>query len=147
MVAAVQEALTGTPAGRVTLGLVAAALVLLLASGVRPLAPVSVPPVSRRSPLEHVGALAHAYAQVDARSLGASRLVRGLRRRHSLGLPRTLPDDTYLSALRARIPTAAADVDRIAAALAPHSSDSSDPSDRFSATGAAVANIERAFRE
>jgi hypothetical protein len=144
MVAAVRDALTGTPVGRVTLGLVGAALVLLLASGVRPLAPVSVPPVSRRSPLEHVGALAHAYAQVDARSLGASRLVRGLRRRHSLGLPRTLPDDTYLSALRTRIPTAAADVDRIAAALAPHSS---DPSDRFSATGAAVANIERAFRE
>jgi uncharacterized protein DUF4350 len=144
MVAAVRYALAATPVGRMTIELIAAALVLLLAFGVRPLAPVSVPPVSRRSPLEHVGALAHAYSQVDARALGANRLVRGIRRRHPLGLPRSLPDASYLSALRARIPAASADVDRISAALAP---DSSSSSAHFADVGAAVANIERAFPE
>jgi hypothetical protein len=144
MPAAVAHALTDTPTGRATLEIVAAALVLLLAFAVRPIAPVSVPPVSRRSPLEHVGALAYAYAQVDARSLGANRLLRGLRRRHPLGLPRSVPDSMYLSALRDRLPAAAADVDRIATDLAP---DSPESSDHFATTGAAVANIERVFRE
>jgi hypothetical protein len=144
MPAAVAHALTDTPPGRVALEITLAALVLLLAFAVRPLAPVSIPPVSRRSPLEHVGALAHAYSQVDARSLGANMLVRGLRRRHSLGLPRSASNSTYLSALRDRLPAVSTDIDRIATALVP---DSPNSSDRFAATGAAVANIERAFRE
>jgi hypothetical protein len=144
MPAAVAEALTDTAPGRVTLEITAAALVLLLAFAVRPLAPRSVPPVSRRSPLEHVGALAHAYSQVDARVLGTNMLVRGLRRRHPLGLVRSTSDSTYLSALRDRLPTAAADIDRITTALAP---DSPNSSDHFATTGAAVANIERVFRD
>lgn len=144
MVAAVQHALTATPAGRMALEIIGASLVLLLAFGVRPMAPLSTAPISRRSPLEHVGALAHAYLQVDARALGANRLVRGLRRRHPLGLPRSLPDAEYLSALRRRIPSVSVDVDRISATLAP---DSPDSSDHFATTGAAVANIERTFRE
>lgn len=144
MPAAVAYALAYTPPGRVTLEILAAALVLLLAYAVRPLAPVSIPPVSRRSPLEHVGALADAYSQVDAHVLGANRLVRGLRRRHSLGLPRSVSDSTYLAALRDRLPRASADVDHIVAALAP---DSPNLSNHFATTGAAVANIERAFRE
>ena len=144
MVATIEHALAGTPFGRMTVEVIAAALVLLLAFGVRPIAPLSAPPVSRRSPLEHVGALAHAYLQVNARSLGANRLVRGLRRRHSLGLPRSLPDSAYLSALRSRIPLASADVDSLSAVLVPNSPDSSD---HFATTGAAIANIERAFRE
>ncbi len=144
MPAAVTRALTDTPPGRVTLGIVAAALVLLLAFAVRPLAPVPVPLISRRSPLEHVGALAHAYSQVDARSLGTGMLVRGLRRRHSLGLPRSVSNSNYLSALRDRLPVASPDIDRIATALAP---DSPNSSDHLAAIGAAVANIERAFRE
>lgn len=144
MVGAVEYALTMTSVGRVTLEVVAAALVLLLAFGVRPLAPVSIPPVSRRSPLEHVGALAHAYSQVDARNLGANRLVRGLRRRHTLGLPKSIPDSAYLSALRSRLPSASADIANISAALVPNSP---NPSDHFATIGAAIANIERAFRE
>ncbi len=142
MPAAIAHALADTPPGRMTLEVVAAALVLLIAFAVRPLAPVSIPPVSRRSPLEHVGALAHAYSQVNARKLGANWLVRGLRRRHSLGLSRSVPDRTYLSALRDRLPSASSDVDRLLTALAP---DSPDSSDRFATTGAAVANIERHF--
>ena len=143
MVAAVEHALTDTPLGRMTIELIAAGLVLLLAFAVRPLAPVSVPPVSRRSPLEHVGALAYAYSQVDARALGANRLVRGLRRRHPLGIPRSLPDSTYLSALRDRIPIASTDVDHVLAALEAKPPDSSHS---FADTGAAIANIERTFQ-
>jgi uncharacterized protein DUF4350 len=144
MVAAIEHALGATPIGRVTLEVIAAALVLLLAFGVRPLAPVSASPVSRRSPLEHVGALAHAYSQVHARALGAQRLLRGLRRRHPLGLSRSVSDNDYLATLRSRIPSVSADVDRISAAIAANSPDSSD---RFAIIGAAIANIERAFRE
>ncbi|HEY8311017.1 MAG TPA: DUF4350 domain-containing protein [Gemmatimonadaceae bacterium] len=144
MVAAIEHALGATPLGRVTLEVLAAAIVLLLAFAVRPLAPVSVPPVSRRSPIEHVGALAHAYSRVHARALGAQRLVRGLRRRHPLGLSRAVPDNDYLATLRSRIPSVSADVERISTAIAAHSPDSSD---RFATIGEAVANIERAFRE
>jgi hypothetical protein len=144
VVAAVERALTTTAVGRTVIQLIAAALVLLLAFAVRPLAPVSDPPISRRSPLEHVGALAYAYTQVNARSLGADRLVRGLRRRHPLGLPRSLPNSYYLSVLRDRLPTASTDVDRITAALAANSTDASN---HFATTGEAVANIEEAFRE
>jgi hypothetical protein len=144
MVAAIERALIETPLGRMTIELVAAALVLLLAFAIRPLAPVPASPVSRRSPLEHVGALAYAYSQVNAKALGTNRLVRGLRRRHPIGLPRSLPDSDYLSALRNRIPAVSSDVDTIVAASAITSSASSDG---IAATGAAVANIERAFRE
>jgi hypothetical protein len=144
MVAAVERALTGTAPGRMAIELIAAALLLLLAFGVRPLAPVAIPPVSRRSPLEHVGALAYAYSQVNAKALGTNWLLRGVRRRHPFGVPGSLPDSDYLSALRNRIPTTAADVDSILTTLTAKSSDSSDG---FATTGAAVANIERAFRE
>jgi len=144
MPAAVARALTNTPPGRVILEVAMAALVLLLAFAVRPLAPVPIPSTSRRSPLEHVGALAHAYSQVNARRVGTNMLVRGLRRRHSLGLSRSVPDSTYLSALRDRLPVASADIDLITTDLAP---DSPNSSDHFATTGAAVANIERAFRE
>ncbi len=144
MIRAITHALVGTPVGRTTIELIAASLVLLLAFAVRPLAPVAAPQVSRRSPLEHVGALALAYKQVNAYTLGARRLVRGLRRRHSLGMPMSLSDDAYLAALRSRLPTTAADVDRVSAAIAP---DSPGSSYRFATTGEAFANIERAFRK
>ena len=143
MVAAIERGLMTTPPGRVTLELVAAALVLLLSYGVRPLAPLPVPHPSRRSPLEHVGALAYAYRQVDARRLGAGRLLHGLRRRHSLGLPASLPDSVYLAAVTTRVPGVAADVDRILTDLA---ADSPRSSHHFAATSAAIANIERTFK-
>ena len=136
MIAAIERGLTQTPIGRVTLELVAATLILLLALAVRPLAPVSVPPISRRSPLEHVGALAYAYSQVNAKALGTKLLVHGLRRRHPVGLPSSLPDSEYLSAIRTRIPTVVTDVDEILAAS----------SDSFADTGTAIANIERAIQ-
>ena len=137
---AVVDALTDTTLGRMTLQAAAAALILMLVVAVRPLAPLPTPSITRRSPLEHVGALAHAYRQVDARTLGAERLVHGLRRRHSLGIARAVPDSVYLGALRTRIPAAADDVDRIAQALTP------DSSLGIATIGDAVANIERKFK-
>ena len=144
MVAAIERGLTQTPLGRVTLELVAAALILLLAFAVRPIAPVSVPATSRRSPLEHVGALAYAYSQVNAKALGTRRLIRGLRRRHPFGLPGSLPDSEYMSAIRTRMPAVATDVDEVLAA----SSDNLPASaGSFARTGTAIANIERAIQK
>ena len=134
------DALTGTPLGRVTLQVTAAALVLLLVMAIRPIAPRAAPSITRRSPLEHVGALAHAYRQADARSLGIGRLIAGLRRRHPLGIARSVPNATYLAALRARVPAVESDVDRIAASLAP------DSSTAIADVGDAIANIERKFK-
>ena len=142
MIGTIRRSLTNTPPGRTTVELVAASLVLLLAFAVRPLAPVAATLVSRRSPLEHVGALAYAYSRVNARALGSRRLVRGLRRRHPLGIPLSLPDQTYLTALRSRLPFIAADIDSIIAAV---SADSSTTSDNFAAAGNAFANIERSM--
>lgn len=139
VVSTVGEALTGTPAGRMVLQVIAAGLVLLLVFAVRPIAPRAAPAITRRSPLEHVAALASAYTQVDARRLAADRLVRGIRRRHPLGTARSVPHDVYLAALRRRVPSAGAEVDRIAAALLP---DSSEPA---ASIGTAAANIERAL--
>lgn len=103
------DALTDTALGRATLMALAAALVLLVSVASRPIAPVDVTVVRRRSPLEHVQALARAYLQTGAGHLGAERLVRGLRRRHPLGLPRGVSDRVYLETVRVRFPAATDD--------------------------------------
>jgi hypothetical protein len=101
--------LTGAPAGRAALQAALAALVLLLALSVRPIAPVRHETIERRSPLEHVGALSRAYAAVGATRLASRRLLRGLRRRHPLGATGALDDDGYLALLRERAAGTAAD--------------------------------------
>lgn len=143
ILAAVRYALAYTPAGRMTLQAAAAAILLILAVGARAIPPAASVSLQRRSPLEHVGALARAYVQADAHKLGAERLVRGLRRRHPLGVASSQPDDAYLSALRTRLPNVANDVDTIAASMA----GSSLPPDGFASVGAAVAHIERTFTD
>lgn len=116
---AVVYALTGTAPGRVALMALVAALVLLVSAAWRPIAPVHVTTVQRRSPLEHVQALARAYLQTGADRLGAERLVRGLRRRHPLGLPRGVSDRVYLEAVRTRFPDVASDASLTIRALDP----------------------------
>jgi len=106
---AVRDALLHTAPGRATLMALVAALVLLASAAWRPIAPVHTATVQRRSPLEHVQALARAYLQTHADRLGAERLVRGLRRRHPLGLPRNVSDRVYLETVRSRYPTTASD--------------------------------------
>jgi hypothetical protein len=90
-----------------------AALALLLA-GRRFGAPHPVPPVERRSPLEHVEALAGAYRQGGARRTARRLLVAGLARR----LGRRVPaDDAAADAALERLahgtPAAAAEVERL----------------------------------
>ena len=73
--------LARSSSGHVLLQGMLAGLVLLLALGPRPLPPHEIERVERRSPLEHVGALAQAYARVGATRTATARLLRGVRRR------------------------------------------------------------------
>ena len=138
VMATIRRELLDTPGGRVVLNLLIAAGVLLLAVGVRPIAPRARLSGERRSPLEHVGALAHAYAQVNATRTALRRLIRGLRRRHPIGTLRSASDEEYLSSLAARHPSLARDVDVLVTLI----HDRPAP-DRFEAGGAAIAHIER----
>jgi hypothetical protein len=82
---AVAGYLVGTSSGRFFFQLLAAGLALLLAVAPRAVPPRDPERIERRSPLEHVDALARAYAQVGATRTGAVRLLRGLRRRVERG--------------------------------------------------------------
>lgn len=140
--AAVQRALVFTPLGRMALQAAVAAIVLIMAVGARPLSPTTSSEFPRRSPIEHVGALAHAYLQVDARRIGTDRLIQGLRRRHPLGVARSLSHDAYLAALRTQLPATVSDVNVVSAAMA----HGSTQQNIFATVGVAIANIERSFR-
>jgi len=111
-----RRALLATPLGRVTLQLAAAALVLLIAVAVRPIRPAPRIRIERRSPLEHVTALARAYREVRAVDRAASLLVRGLRRRHG-GLPSRPTDADWLRACAERHPALTQDVDIVLAGM------------------------------
>ena len=140
------RALVVTPLGRLALQVAAAGLVLLAALGIRPVAPAARRPIERRSPLEHVGALARAYEQVGASRLAARRLVRGLRRRHGgwrgAGAPSGGDADAeFLHQVAARRPAAADDARRLARAL-----DAATPRDELPELGAAAARLEQLLR-
>ena len=132
------RALVATAPGRAVLQVALAALLLLAAAGARPIAPAARLVVERRSPLEHVGALARAYERVSATRLAARRLVRGLRRRHSMSSARAGDDDAFLHAVAARHPAVAADTQRLARALA-----EPVPPDDLTTVGDAVAHIDQ----
>ena len=86
-----------------------AGLVLLLALGIRPVAPREPRHIERRSALEHVEALARAYAQARATRVATRRLLRGLRRRHAHGVWRAASDERFLAAVATRHPAVADD--------------------------------------
>lgn len=134
----VGEALLDTTWGHVALQLGAAALLYLLVIGVRPIAPVSTARLERRSPLEHVGALARAYEGIGSTSLAARRLVRGVRRRHPLGSASALSDEGYLALLRVRLPALGSEIDTLSRALA-----QKPTAEQLVAAGAAIDHIER----
>lgn len=138
MVSIVARALSSTAEGRVTLQVAIAAIILLLAAAVRPIAPVPRTVIERRSPLEHVGALSRAYARIGATRLSAQRLVRGLRRRHPLGATGAVDDDAYLALLRSRAAGVQADVDLLRRAMREPL-----PAGEFVRAGAAIDHIER----
>ncbi|HUF30628.1 MAG TPA: DUF4350 domain-containing protein [Gemmatimonadaceae bacterium] len=112
----VWRALFDTRLGRLTVTVAVAALVLLLAVAPRAIKPPPRASIERRSPLEHVGALARAYQTIGASQTAMRRLVRGLRRRHTPA-GSSVPDDAYLEALVQRHPLVAGDVETVLRAL------------------------------
>ncbi len=135
---AIRDALFRTAPGRAFLQLVAAGLILLLVYGVRPIAPLKRHSIERRSPLEHVGALARAYQRAEATRTATQRLLRGLRRRRPLGATGGLDDESYLSLVISRKPELADDVDRVRTALS-----SPLTASEWVAVGSAIDHIER----
>jgi hypothetical protein len=115
VIGAMKRALSDTPVGRAALQAMLAGLVLLLALGARPIPPRPRMRVERRSPFEHVGALARAYSQIGATRLAARRLVRGIRRRHGAG-SRAEDDAAFLRRVAARHPALRPNVERLIAA-------------------------------
>ncbi len=107
---ATEQFLADTSWGRAMLQVVIAGLVLLAAAAWRPVAPAARARIERRSALEHVDALARAYAKVGATRTAVHRLVRGLRRRHARP---AAGDAAYLAAVTQRHPEARAYVERI----------------------------------
>jgi hypothetical protein len=121
--------LTRTSEGRLLAQALIAALILLVVLGVRPIAPRAPRSIERRSPLEHVDALAQAYEAVGATRVATRRLVRGLRRRHEHGAwlasaaaeqTGATVDDRFLSAVAARYRGVAPDVARVIGAEQQH---------------------------
>ena len=138
---AVSRALVAQPWGRTMLALAAAGLLLLVALAVRPVTPAPRLTVERRSPLEHVSALARAYAQAGATRLVIRRLVRGLRRRHAIGAASRGDDTRFLNSLAQRYPDLQPDVQTVARAL-----DAPVRPAELSTVGDAVARIDFRLR-
>jgi hypothetical protein len=132
--------LARTGSGHLVLQLAGAGLVLLLAVGPRLLLPRSTDRIERRSPLEHVDALARAYRAVGASRTATARLLHGVRRRveHALGRQdASSGDEAFLAWAANRAPARAADLELIRRALA-------QPVSRrdFEAVGAALNRLE-----
>lgn len=128
-----------TPSGHVLAQLAVAGIVLLFALGPRALPPREDVRVQRRSPLEHVDALARAYAQVGATRTAVLRLLHGARRRlRRVG--RDLvgrPDAEFLADVERRTPALAAEV-----ALVRHALESPASHHELESAGAALRRIE-----
>lgn len=109
---------TTTPSGRVTLQIAIAALVLLIAAGVRAIPPLPVLTISRRSPLEHVTALANAYEKVRGTRISTRLLVKGVRRRANRTMgPHVSSEEEFLNNLAQRSPALDQDIARVQRAM------------------------------
>jgi hypothetical protein len=134
---AVRRFLDETTPGRTTVVLLLAAALLVLALGARPVAPSASDRVQRRSPIEHVGALARAYEEVGASRLAVRRLARGIRRRRS-ALGRHASDADWLRDVAERSPAIAGEVKLVLDAM-----ERPLPPERFVRLAPALARIER----
>ena len=95
------------PSGRLFLQIMVAGLVLLLALAPRALPPRTLSRIERRSPLEHVDALARAYAQVSVTRTTVSHLLHGARRRLEQGTQRlrsAVSDEEFLKRIELAAP-------------------------------------------
>ena len=139
---AIMATLTNTPPGRTIAQLALAAIVLLAAVGPRPISPQPQSRVERRSPFEHVDALATAYGQARATQLATQRLVRGLRRRlagnESTRIASSADDSAFLEAVAKSHPELSEDVAGLLQALEHPVAD-----DVLVKTGLAIEHIER----
>jgi len=134
----IARALTDTAPGRAAVQGIVAVLIFLAAIGVRSIPPHARSVIERRSPLEHVDALAQAYAQIGATPLATRRLIGGLRRRHAFESKAAPDDDALLDSLVTRAPSLAEPVALLRSAARDRRSDA-----EFVAVGDAIATIER----
>jgi hypothetical protein len=102
--AATLRFLRDTRPGHAVLQLAAAGLGLLLLLGRRFGSPMAPAPVRRRSPLEHVEALAGAYRQAGARRTARRLVIAGLARRLRHPPPAEGAEAEFLEQLAARLP-------------------------------------------
>jgi|SRR5579862_1029032 len=110
-----------TASGHLFLQLLGAGLMVLVSMAPRSIPPSDPERVERRSPLEHVDALARAYAQVGATRTATTRLLRGLRRRLDRGTAHARAersDEAFLLRVEQTEPALAADVAIVRRALA-----------------------------
>jgi hypothetical protein len=138
----VRSYLVRTASGRFVFQLCGAGLLLLLATAPRVLSPRDDARIERRSPLEHVDALARAYGQVGATRTGAMRLVRGLERRvgatsRGTGQP---ADEHFLTRIAESTPSVASDV-----AVVRHALGHTVNTKEFVEVGRAIGRIEQAL--
>lgn len=113
--------LVSAPSGRMFLQMSIAGLLLLLGMAARILPPRRDQSIMRRSPLEHVDALARAYVQIGATRTVVDDLVRGLERRlgasgRGAGASHG-SHDVFLARLAETTPATAADVAIVRGAL------------------------------
>jgi len=137
---AITRYLSNTSSGKALAQLGVAGIVLLLALGPRALAPRDPERIERRSPLEHVDALARAYWQVHATRTATRRLLRGVRRRteHRFGgARRDLADEDFLAWVHERIPARRDDITLVTNALTAQM-----PRKDFTRVGEALRRIE-----
>ena len=136
--------LGGTRSGHVLFQILGAGLVLLIAAAPRAIPPRDAGRVERRSPLEHVDALARAYGQVGATRTATTRLVHGVRRRLERGKMQVLAaqaDDAFLDRAERTVPALAPDVALIRRALKDRVSRHD-----FIAAGAALQRLESSLK-
>ncbi|MBI3790867.1 MAG: hypothetical protein HY275_08310 [Gemmatimonadetes bacterium] len=144
-VRAVTHFFADTASGHVVAQLAFAGLLLLAFRAPRLVPPAPDQTDERRSPIEHVDALARAYVQVGATKTATQRLVRGLRRRTERSAARgatSLSDEAFLDRAAARAPAAAASATLVKRALA-----QGHPPREFTAVGDAIATIEHTLRQ
>lgn len=136
---AVAAYLGGRPTGRALLTVLAAGLVLLAGAAPRAIAPHDPERVERRSPLEHVDALARAYEQVHATRTASLRLLRGTRRRVERGgvAYTDAADELFLARAERSVPALSDDVAFIRRALHTRL-----PSRELARVGAALHRVE-----
>lgn len=115
--AAISRYLANTSSGRFLFQLTAAGLILLVATAPRTVLPRDEERIERRSPLEHVDALARAYSQVGGTRTVATRLVHGLRRRILRGRRSALGDEQFLDQIASRVPQVSDDTALLKRAL------------------------------